>query len=84
MSGCKICKKYFEYRTSQLPYDICPKFYKEHVTITEIQPTKEELIKQYREIIDVCFDEINDCYQRIEKNKELVIHFNGLLTGLYK
>ncbi len=84
MNLCKICNKYFQYSTSILPYDICPKCYSTHVTIEEFKPTKEELIKNYQDIIDICLSDNEKHYRGIKENRRLVKHYNYLLTELLK
>lgn len=84
MSYCKICSKSFSYSTSILPYDICPKCYKENVTITEIQPTKEELINQYADMIVYLKDKNVKLLKEIQSNRDLIKHFRILFNEINK
>ncbi len=84
MNICKICGKHFEYATSTLPYNICLKCYRAYVHIIEVKPKKEDLLEHYADMIDVCLNQNENHYKEIKENKQLVKHYNKLISELLK
>lgn len=80
MSHCTMCKKQFVYATCNFPPDICPKCYKSNFTLIEIQLSKEDLTKQYKEIIESCRQDIKKYETKIKESLELIEHYNKLLV----
>jgi len=61
---------------------MCPTCYKEYVRIETIQPNKDDLIRQYSDIIDICIRDNEKYKKEIAENEALIIHYSYLLQEL--
>ena len=82
--SCKICGKKFIRGTDSLSpsYDFCSKCARIHFTYESVEISKEEQIQEYCGLIEVCENQNKKCKETIDKNENLIEHFNKQIKEL--